>query len=261
MSRIRMAVSQGRGQLWRTGLVLVMALAAGVAACGGGSSVPGPPPSSLGVVQNRPIPDIPLVDERGQPTSLAAYRGRVVVLASFLTLCQETCPLTTGAFLSMHRAVTTAGLDNRVVFIEATVDPDRDSSARLAAYTQLSGARWPLLTGTPENLASLWKFFGAYYEKTPVATPPGIDWLTHQPLTYDVSHSDGFFLIDARGHERFATIATPDVGGQLKPALSNLLGEQGHRDLSHPGTPSWTPSQGLQAIGWLVGRNIAPASS
>jgi protein SCO1/2 len=201
------------------------------------------------------------VDERGQPTSLSAYRGRVVVLASFLTLCQETCPLTTGAFLSMHRAVAAAGLGNRVVFIEATVDPDRDRPARLAAYAQLSGAGWPLLTGTPANLASLWKFFGAYYEKTPEATPPGIDWWTHQPLTYDVSHSDGFFLIDARGHERFATIATPDVGGQLKPALSNLLGEQGHQDLSHPGTPSWTPSEGLQAIGWLVGRHIVPASS
>lgn len=77
-----------------------MALAVGVAACGGGSSVPGPPPPSVGVVQNRPVPDVPLVDERGQPTSLAAFRGKVVIMAYFLALCQETCPLTTGAFIS-----------------------------------------------------------------------------------------------------------------------------------------------------------------
>ena len=65
--------------------------------------------------------------------------------------------------------------------------------------------------------------------KTPEVACAGIDWWTHQPLTYDVSHSDGLFLIDARGHERFATISSPNVGGHLEPALSNLLGQQGRQ--------------------------------
>ncbi len=53
---------------------------------------------------------IPLVNEHGQTTSLGAFRGRIVVLTSFLTSCQETCPLTTGAFLDMQRDLKAAGL-------------------------------------------------------------------------------------------------------------------------------------------------------
>ena len=50
------------------------------------------------------IADLPLTTDTGRPTSLGAWRGQVVVLADFLTLCQETCPLTTGNLLMMDRA-------------------------------------------------------------------------------------------------------------------------------------------------------------
>ena len=49
------------------------------------------------------------------------------MLADFLTLCQETCPLTTGNLLVMDRAVIAAGLGHRVRFAELTVDPGRDT--------------------------------------------------------------------------------------------------------------------------------------
>jgi len=52
----------------------------------------------------------------------------------------------------VQRAVRVAGLGNQVVFIEATVDPERDTPARLRAYTKEFEADWPLLTGTPANL-------------------------------------------------------------------------------------------------------------
>jgi len=58
----------------------------------------------------------------------------VVVLAPFLSLCQDECPLVTGAFLALQRDVRAAGLGGRVAFVEATVDPGRDTTARLAAY-------------------------------------------------------------------------------------------------------------------------------
>ena len=95
------------------------------------SGVPGPPSAYLGTVLDKPVPDsvadLPLTTDAGQATSLAALRGQVVVLADFLTLCQETCPLTTGNLLMMDRAVTAAGLARRVRFAELTVDPSRDT--------------------------------------------------------------------------------------------------------------------------------------
>src|SRR6185437_5365676 len=100
------------------GALVTAALAA--TACGGGAGVPGPPSAYLGTVADKPVPtgiaDLPLTTDAGRPTSLGAWRGQVVVLADFLTLCQETCPLTTGNLLMMDRAVTAAGLGRRVRF-------------------------------------------------------------------------------------------------------------------------------------------------
>ncbi len=234
--------------------VLLAALGTATAACGG--DPPGPPPPSLGIVQDRAVPSIPLLDEQGRPTSLQAFRGKVVMLAPFLTLCQEVCPITTGAMLQMERAVKAAGLGGRVAFVEVTVDPGRDIPARLAAYANMAGVDWTLLTGTPADLSALWRFFAVYYQKVPEASPAGVDWWTHQPLTYDVDHSDGFIVIDQRGHERFTTPNQPDIGGRLKPALSRLLDGTGQHNLAQPQQPTWSVRQGLDVVGWLLGRSI-----
>jgi cytochrome oxidase Cu insertion factor (SCO1/SenC/PrrC family) len=245
--------------------VVVVAPAVAGAVAAGGSTAPGPPPSSLGISENRPVPasvlSIPLVNEHGQTTSLGAFRGKVVVLTSFLTSCQETCPLTTGAFLDMQRDLVAAGLAGKVTFIEASVDPGRDSPERLSAYAHLTGAHWPLLTGTAANLAALWHYFGIYYQNVPEGNPPGIDWQTGRPYTYDVNHSDGFLVFNQNMDERFVTGAAPDLAGhKLQGSLQVLLDAQGFKNLFHPGRDSWTIAEGLQAIGWVVGRNIPQLS-
>ena len=241
-----------------TGAVVAM-----VAAGGGATAVA--PPGSLGVTENRAVPasvlDLPLVDQSDRSTSLGALRGKIVVLTSFLTSCQETCPLTTGAFLDMQRDVDDAGLGRHVVFVEASVDPGRDVPARLAAYGRATGADWPLLTGTAANLARLWKYFGVFYQKVPEGKPPGIDWQTGRPYTYDVNHSDGFIVLDGRLHERFATGAVPNVATQkLVPGLRRMLDGQGMSEYLHPAKDTWTVPQGLQALGWVAGRVIPPVA-
>ncbi len=241
-------------------LALVLAGALIASACGGPSSAsPSAPSPSFGIVQDRPVPDVPLVDQSGRPTSLSAFQGKVVVLANFLSLCQDECPMITGAFIAMQRDVQAAGLGDRVVFLEATVDPGRDTPARLAAYSQQFGANWPLLTGAPADLNRLWSFFGVSYQQVPEEQPPKLDWWTHQPLTYDVTHSDGFILLDTSGHERFITANPPDLHGQLAPSLQNLLNQGGVHNLEHQQAPNWTVPQALSALGWLVGRPIAQA--
>ncbi len=130
--------------------VLATVLAAGaiMAGCGGSPGVPGPPSAYLGTVVDRPVPagiaDLPLTTDAGRPTSLGAWHGQVVVLADFLTLCQETCPLTTGNLLVMDRAVMAAGLGHRVRFAELTVDPERGAREPAAAYRPPGGNRTDL---------------------------------------------------------------------------------------------------------------------
>ena len=161
------------------------------------------------------MPPTPLIDQNGRPVTLQSFRGKYVVLAQFLTLCQDECPITTGAFQDMQQAVQQAGLGGQVAFVEATVDPGRDTPARLRAYQSEFGADWTLLTGTPAHIAALWKHFGIYYQKVPEDKPAGIDWWTHQPLTYDVDHTNGFILIDRSGNERFLSQELPLLHGQL----------------------------------------------
>jgi protein SCO1/2 len=253
-----------RPRRWWTVLVAVavaVLLLAGVLVATLRSGAPGPPSSSIGITENRPVPAsvlrIPLEDEHGRATSLESFRGKIVVLTSFLTSCQETCPLTTGAFLDMQRDLAAAGMAQKVVLIEASVDPGRDVPARLAAYARTTGATWPLLTGTPADLQRLWRYFGIYYQKVAEGSPPGIDWLTGKPYTYDINHSDGFIVFDQKMNERFATGAAPNLGGTgLGKTLSGMLDAQGLKNLRDPGRGSWTIPEGLQAIGWVAGRTI-----
>ena len=176
--------------------VALVAVAAGGVAWATSTSLP----PVTGVQLDKPVPDLPLVDSSGKATSLAAFRGRYVVLAPFLTLCHEVCPITTGAYIEMQQAVERAGLGNRVTFVEATVDPGRDSPARLRAFAQLTGSDWTLLTGSANQIASLWRFFGVGYQAEPIGSPAPLDWWTHQPETYDVGHTDALFILDPDGH-------------------------------------------------------------
>jgi cytochrome oxidase Cu insertion factor (SCO1/SenC/PrrC family) len=227
-----------------------------------GASVPAPPPASVGNILDQPVPKavqaLPLEDQEGKPVTLDAYRGRSVLLVPFLTSCQEECPITTASLLMIQRALKADGLAKKVTIVEVTVDPGKDSPARMTAYSQLTATTWPLLTGSPSALASLWRYFGVYYKKVPEGSPPGIDWQTHQPYTYDVDHSDGFILLDSNLHERFVTGGMTSIQ-QIPSNLRKLLDQQGVQNLHHPGAGTWTVGDALDTIGWFLGRSVPPA--
>lgn len=233
-----------------------------VASCGG--PAPAAPKASLGVKVDLSVPgairDAPLTDSHGHQTNLGEWTGKIVVLTDMLTLCQEICPLTSANFRQMADAVRIAGLTDKVEFLELTVDPKRDTAARLRAYQRLIGsaADWELLTATPQTIARIWKHFGVFFHTTPVIDTGVRDWWTHQPLTYDVDHSDTVVFLDAHNHERFIINAAPNTGGKSPPAaLNRLLDAEGRTNLNHPGPTAWTVPQALGAISWLVGKDIA----
>jgi protein SCO1 len=231
-----------------------------LAACG--SSAPGAPSANEGLVLNQPTPQtVALVNQQGHAVTLAGLRGKVVVLSPFLSLCQDECPLITGAFITLQRDLRAAGLADRVVFVEATVDPGRDSVARLAAYQKEFGADWDLWTGTPSAIAAFWKPFGVDYQIVSEEQPPKTDWWTGQPLTYDVDHTDGYILINQSGRERFVNASAPNEKGALNAKLRGLLNAGGLHDLQNPQGPNWTTADALGAIGWLLGTSIPVPSS
>ena len=256
-----MTAKTQRSQPARSPVIIALLILGGLLAACGSTGDPPPPPASQGIVQNRAIPDVPLISASGTPLSLRDYRGKDIVMAPFLTLCQDECPLVTGAFIALQRDVQAAGLDNRVVFMEITVDPGRDTPARLTAYSEEYGADWVLATGSQANLDALWKFLGVSVQIVPEAQPAKIDWYTGKPLTYDVDHTDGYFLIGPSGHERFSDSTPPNLHGQLNKKLTGLLNAGGLKNLDEQNAPDWTLGQALSSISWLVGRSIPSVAS
>jgi cytochrome oxidase Cu insertion factor (SCO1/SenC/PrrC family)/thiol-disulfide isomerase/thioredoxin len=223
------------------------------------SLLPAPLAVGTALQQPRHTPPLALIDERGRATTLSALRGRWVVLVPAMTLCHEVCPMTTGVLMQITDAVRRAGLARRVAVVEVTVDPWRDTPARLRAYRRLTGADFTMLTGTQAEIRRLWRFFGVYYKRVPQGNPPDVDWLTHRPETFDVAHTDGVFLLDPGGQERIADEGTPDTGGHLSPTLRALLNAEGRHNLAHPQLP-WNAGEILDDLYWLMGRSI-PASA
>jgi protein SCO1/2 len=246
----------------RPALVAAVAALLLLAGCGG-TDPPARPGRSVGTSLDRAVPariqHLPFTTSSGARVTLAALRGKVVVLTDFLTLCSEQCPMTSANVDAMARAVHADGLDDKAVFVEVTVDPVRDTPARLAAYRQLFAAvpDWLLLTTTPANLAAFCRYFGIFYKRTKEGSPPDVDWWTGRPLTYDVAHQDAVVFLDPQLHERFVIVGGADTQGATPPRrLASFLNDQGAKNLRHPGRSSWTVADGLRVVSWLLGRSV-----
>ena len=119
------------------------------------------------------IADLPLLGPNGQRTDLAAMHGRYVILADFMTSCQEECPITTGALLSVQEALQSAHLTGQVRIVEVSVDAARDTPSRFRAYARRFGVPWELLTAGPAICtASSWSWFGPTTTASPKESPP-----------------------------------------------------------------------------------------
>lgn len=222
------------------------------------ASVPAPVAAGTELAKPRRVPAVHLVDASGHRVSPRSWRGKWVILAPSMTLCHEVCPMTTAVLNQLQSDVQRDGLGRRVVVATATVDPWRDTPARLRAYARLSGAGFQMLTGTRAAIHRLWRFFGVSYRRVPQGHPPDVDWLTHRPETFDVEHTDAVFLIDPAGQERIADDGMPQIGGRLPAALRRLLNDQGRHNLAHPQF-AWSAGEVMDDLYHLMGRSV-PAS-
>jgi cytochrome oxidase Cu insertion factor (SCO1/SenC/PrrC family) len=203
---------------------------------------------------------LPFENQYGQTVTLDSLKGQTVVLTDFLSLCQEICPLTAGNFEQIAEKVKIAGASSKITLLEVTVDPARDTATRLKAYSRNLGApvNWQFWTGSPANIAALWKEMGVFYEK--VGEDPGvhpIDWWTGKGLTYDVDHQDVVFVLGADGHEKWLIQGNPNLQGGSVPAfLVHFLNGNAQAKLASPGAQSWTSSDVTTALTYVTGQQI-----
>jgi protein SCO1/2 len=229
-----------------------------------------PPGPSVGQQADATMPsavtNAALTSSSGQRFTLASLAGKVVVLSDIMTLCQETCPLDTANVVDAARAAQKAGLGNRIAFVSLTIDPARDTTAQLAAYRRQftpAPADWTVATGSPATLSTLWHRLGVYIQRVPDTPPAPRNWRTGQRLTYDLTHSDEVFFIDAHRSERFLLEGAPHLaaGTSIPPALARFMDATGRRNITHPDPLAWTLPQELDVLSWLTQHQIVPPSS
>lgn len=138
--------------------------------------------------------DVQAVNWDGEPFLLSAHQGKVLLLFFGYTYCPDICPLT---MTQMNRVYDQLG--NRrdgveVLFI--TVDPQRDSVDRLAAYIPVFNPDfYGLYIEDAADLGQVKVDFGVFAEPEPV--PAG-----GNPESYLVAHTGYLYVVDKAGNLR-----------------------------------------------------------
>jgi protein SCO1/2 len=147
---------------------------------------------------NEPAPAFTLLRQDGRRVSLEDLRGKPLVITFMYTGCTDVCPVLLHTLTLAERQLAPRER-GAVRFVAITVDPVRDTPARLRGYLQERGldpARWLLLTGTLEEAARAANDYGVVVRPAPRG---------------DFVHNSVFIVIDAEGRERaeFHGLATP----------------------------------------------------
>ncbi len=126
-----------------------------------------------------------LQNQLGDTVGLEALAGRIVIVDFFFTSCPSICPTLTRNMKKLQQAFVKT--DSMLRFVSFTVDPDRDSVARLKAYGDRYGINhdtWWMLTGPKAEIYDI-----ALHEfKANIAQEEGVDT--------NFIHTDKFFLLD-----------------------------------------------------------------
>jgi protein SCO1/2 len=133
-------------------------------------------------------PDFTLPGSNGLDVTLSNYRGKVVLLTFGFTNCAAVCPTTLATLAQAREALGQAANEVQVVYV--TVDPARDSVARMKSYLAAFDPTFIGATGAPDVLASARQEYGV----TAVKQGTGPD--------YAIAHTSSIFLIDPAGKLR-----------------------------------------------------------
>lgn len=158
-------------------------------------------------------PDFTLTTQTGESFRLSAQTGNVLVLFFGYTSCPDVCPTTLMAFKKIRARLPRDTDRTRFVFI--TVDPERDTPAKLRDYLAAFDPAFIGLTGTIAELEPVWRAYGVYRAKVPGSSD----------LAYTVDHSSRTYVIDASGNLRVTYSYGEDVDN-IAQDLTHLLGER-----------------------------------
>lgn len=110
--------------------------------------------------------DFSLTDHAGRPRTLADFRGKAVAMFFGFTHCPDVCPTTLFEVSEVLRALGSDGEKVRALFV--TVDPERDTPAKLKDYLSSFDPRLIGVTGDEASIKAMEKTYRVYSRKVPL---------------------------------------------------------------------------------------------
>jgi len=152
-----------------------------------------------------------LTDSSGKHVTDQDYRGKYTLVFFGFTSCPDICPA--GLQLMSGALEKLGSKAQRITPIFISVDPQRDTPEKLAAYVKNFDPRLVGLTGTPDEIAAVAKAYKVYYAKVPNKERPG---------DYTMDHTSIIYVMDPKGE--FVTHFTPSTSvDEMAARLDKLL--------------------------------------
>jgi protein SCO1/2 len=127
-----------------------------------------------------------LTDQNGRAVTEADFRGKTLLVFFGFTHCPDICPTT---LFEISETLRRLGPDaDKAAALFVTVDPERDTPAKLKDYISSFHPRIFGLTGTRAEIDAVLKEYRVYAKKVPLE---GGD--------YTMDHSAVVYLMDKRG--------------------------------------------------------------
>jgi|TARA_B110000438_G_scaffold246864_1_gene248652 protein SCO1/2 len=149
-------------------------------------------------------------DQHDQQTQLADFKGQPVLLTMGYSSCQYACPRLVADLIAIKRELT-ATQQQAVRFVFVSIDPERDSPEKLAAFFDqydVDQSRWSGLRGSDDAVLELSVALGTRYR---------------QLENLDFAHSNRLTLLSPEGvivHNQEGLGTDPS---EMLGALRNIL--------------------------------------
>lgn len=175
-------------------LVLSVVRNGGGASTVNAGSIVTPPAVSWSAGQ-RPAPGFVLRDQRGRRVSVAAYRGRPVVVTFVDPLCRNLCPLEAKVLNDVVGRMPSAQRPEILaVSVDVYAGADRQANLLQDVQKWRLVPQWRWAVGSPAQLAAVWRRYGVGVK----VTTRRIEGRTIRYIT----HTEAAFVVDGSGHER-----------------------------------------------------------
>lgn len=197
--------------------ILIVAVGLAVGAAGAGAwfaarlNAPQLPEHARILSAPRALPEVPATDHTGRSFSRHDYQGRWTLVFFGFTYCPDICPATLQVLAGARRLLADLAEQDQPQVVMISVDPGRDTPARLAEYVPFFDASFRGVQVPDDYLPELSRGFGAAYMYSPL----GDD-------SYTVDHTASLFLVDRQGRLA-AVIPTPHTAEGIALDLRRIL--------------------------------------